>query len=226
MASSRRDLAAVAVEAVAGTELRYELYHLLLVFSPQVGRAGVKTAIALDQMRKLTLQERHKLLHRRGHEEQDVAVKEFRSCQRRAVRQFLKVILRVRQRRQNRHHVHTDSYSRRDQFCHSLEALSGRGRLGLEQARQTGVQGRDGDVHTETMLLGDLCQKVEITENKNGLGGDGNSEALEIREYFENTAGDPKLRLGRLIRIGRRTQRNRQSLVLGGAELGPQKLWR
>src|SRR5262249_46090244 len=32
--------------------------------------------------------------------------------------------------------------------------------------------------------------------------------------------------LGWLIRIGRGTERNGQSLVLGGAKLGPQKLWR
>src|SRR6516165_4041764 len=76
------------------------------------------------------------------------------------------------------------------------------------------------------MLLGDLCEEVEITENKTGLAGNGKVEAFEIGEDFENAAGDPELGLGRLIRIGRRTERNGQSLVLGCAKLGPQELWR
>src|SRR6516225_10156821 len=73
------------------------------------------------------------------------------------------------------------------------------------------------------MLRRDLREQVEIAENQTGLAGDGKVEPLEISEDFEDTASDPELLLGRLIRIGCSTERNGQSLVLGGAKLGAQE---
>ncbi len=133
------------------------------------------------------------------------------------------------EKRDDRRDADADRHARARQRLDRADAPVRRGGARLEDARQCRVERGDRHVDRDQSACGHRRDQVEVALDARGLGHE-RERMRALGHHLDDRAGDQKLALDRLVRIGRRADVDRRRHVgaraegsaqaLGGIDLG------